>query len=207
MDFNLAGEITVLHSRWNVPLYRIIKPKVQHDDLFSEVIEDRDCEIVSLSSSSTSSSNRRPLGAASSASPRGLLARAVPSMRASSGSRGAQSEAIGEGGGTAVPVRLIPDQLRTPKIPQVQVWTICRLFLRQVAEIFASGRQRLEYCTTFKYSNATKSAGFLDMPKLCSLWFLYLTDLLVKSCATVALSLVSAAARSTGALTPCDQHS
>ncbi len=150
------------------------------------MIEDRDCEIVSLSSSSTSSSNRRPL-AASSASPRGLLARAVPSMRASSGSRGAQSDAVGGEGGTAVPVRLIPDQLRTPKIPQVQILPI----FRHGEEIFARRQQCLVFCTTIKYSNATISGGFWTW-RSCDLHgFLYLTDSMVKSCATVAFFLGS----------------
>jgi hypothetical protein len=72
-------------------------------------------------------------------------------------------------------------------LPRSLRYRSCRLFIcfASRGRIFATGRQCLEYCTTFKYSNATKSAGFLDMPKLCSLWFLYLTDLLVESCATV----------------------
>jgi hypothetical protein len=67
-----------------------------------------------------------------------------------------------------------------------------RLFLRHGDEIFSSGQQCIPlYCTTIKYSNATKSGGLLDMPKLCSSWFLYLTDSLVKFCASVAFFLGS----------------
>ena len=53
----------------------------------------------------------------------GLLARAVPSMRnAAAGQRvTANGEAVAGGGSGGVPLTaVIPDQLRTPKIPQVR---------------------------------------------------------------------------------------
>ena len=63
-----------------------------------------DCESVSISSSTTSNGGKKPNGA------RQILGRAIPGIR--SHSRGASCEKS--------PMENIPEQLRTPKVPQVR---------------------------------------------------------------------------------------